>query len=74
MYIFFELTLSFKSTINATSFIFCINNWSDNANSYNFKNNKYFYYGYKVELRHYIDSKLKLFNRLRRYIYKRFGI
>ena len=46
----------------------------DNANSYNFKNNKYFYYGYKVELRHYIDSKLKLFNRLRRYIYKRFGI
>ena len=46
----------------------------DNDNSYNFKNNKYFYYGYKVELRHYLDSKLKFFNRLRRYIYKRFGI
>ena len=46
----------------------------DSTNSQYFKNNNYIYYGYKVELRHYFDSKLKFFNRIRRYIYKRFGI
>ncbi len=46
----------------------------NNEDSQYFKNNKYFYYGYKVELKHYLDSKLKFFNRIRRYIYKRLGI
>ena len=46
----------------------------ENTNSEYFKNNRYIYYGYKVELRHYFDSKLKVLNRIRRYIYKRFGI
>lgn len=39
-----------------------------------FNNNRYAYYGYRVELRHYLDSKLKIFNRLRRFLYRKFGI
>ena len=45
----------------------------ENSDKVNLKNNLHFYYRYSADLKHLVMSKLKIFNRLRRYFFRKFN-
>lgn len=46
----------------------------ENVESINLQNQLHFFFRYKADLSHYIKSKLKFFNRIRRYVFRKFKI